>query len=125
MQSPYDSWLESRTDYRGKFSQNEDYVRDKLGSDAFLLDNNRVNIGSYYNTRRALADATPSVPHFYGNMDRYGWEEWLKSREKLNSVLAPNLKEESDRTVGGTYLNTKNKIQDRACSVCSRPRRKI
>lgn len=123
MQSPYESWLESQNDHRVKFTQNEDYVRDKLGSDEFLLTNNRVNLGGGdYNTRRLIAESTPLVPHYYGNMDRFGWEEWLKNRDKITSNLAPNLKEENDRGTGGTYLDTTSKVQHRACSTCSRPR---
>lgn len=126
MDSPYQDWLKSQTDYRAPITQNEDYTRDRLNRSDFAVESNRVNLeGDYYYSRRSVAEAADLIPHYYGNMDRFGWEDWLRAREQEKSNLAPKLNEENDRTVGGTYLQTTNKVQHRSCRTCSRPRKYI
>lgn len=119
--TPYEDWLVSQEDYRAPFTQNEDFVRDVLGGADYALSSNRVNLGAYYNTRRALAEQAPELPHYYGNMDRFGWQDWLKSREESAAIYG-DLREVSDVTVKGTRLETTSRVQHRHCSTCARPR---
>jgi hypothetical protein len=114
IEHPYDSWSDKQSlDYRGRQTQNESYVRDMLNSDAFLLDDKRVNLGKNYPTR-SQNDPTQE-PMNYQSPDMWGWENWMKNKPQVPSTKATNLY--VPRSQGSTSWS--------GCSSCKRPRKLI
>lgn len=125
--APYDNWKISKTDSRGDFTQNESYTRDQLLRQDFALETNRVNRGPYENTRRYNATTSEQMPQYYGNTDRYGWNDWVRRTKSDSSNLAQGLNESyQDPTPGSEYQSqyfSRRGTAPGGCSSCRRPRR--
>lgn len=125
--APYDNWKISKTDSRGDFTQNESYTRDQLLRQDFALETNRVNRGPYENTRRYNATTSEQMPQYYGNTDRYGWNDWVRRTKSDSSNLAQGLNESyQDSAPGSEYQSryfSRRGTAPGGCSSCRRPRR--
>ena len=125
--APYDNWKISKTDSRGDFTQNESYTRDQLLRQDFTLETNRVNRGPYENTRRYNATTSEQMPQYYGNTDRYGWNDWVRRTKSDSSNLAQGLNESyQDPAPGSEYQSryfSRRGTAPGGCSSCRRPRR--
>lgn len=125
--APYDNWKISKTDSRGDFTQNESYVRDQLMRTDFALETNRVNRGPYENTRRYNATTSEQMPQYYGNTDRYGWNDWVRQQKIKTSELAQGLNESYSEPAPGSEYNSRyynrRGTAPGGCSSCRRPRK--
>lgn len=125
--APYENWKNSKTDHRGNFTQNESFTRDQLMRPDFSLETNRVNRGPYENTRRFNSTNSEQMSQYYGNSDRYGWNEWIKQQKLKSSELAQGLNESYSQPVPGSEYNSKYYLrkgtEPGGCSSCRRPRK--
>lgn len=115
-QHPYWSWQKHReSDSRSIRTQNDVYTRDTLNTEDFLLKENRVNLGPYYQYRKQYADFIPEFPMDYGTPDMWGWQNWIKDRKIQSETPVPQ--------APPLYTRTPQDIFYRGCSSCRRPRK--
>lgn len=113
---PYRSWQEhTQEDKLSTRTQNDVYVRDLLSTEDFMLKENRVNLGPYYQYRKQFADFIPQFPMDYGTPDMWGWQNWVKERRIQSQTPEPK--------APPLYTRTPQEVFYRGCSSCRRPRK--